>query len=225
MKTCPDCQLTVESGEDRCVLCGAVLEDDHQSLFRKNFPTDIVPIRKRKKINLFANIALFSSVTIIALCVLINVLTWQGVAWSIIVAGGLAVAWALIGLPIIGESNLNNMLITQMICLQLFLILIDLIFDYSGWSINYAYPFIYILVGLAVAIFVIIYRVNWRDYLMTLFVIAVLGVIPVLFLLFGWVTVPWPSYLAILFAVLCTLALLTFSSQKFGWELKKRFRI
>lgn len=195
------------------------------TLIRKYYPTDQTRVHKRKKLSFFTKLAFFSSLSIAAICVLINTLTWTGVAWSIVVAGGLAVGWALIGLPIIGESNLNHMLITQMICVQLFLILIDLLFSYSGWSINYAYPFIYILVGLTVAIFVIVYRVNWRDYLISLFMIAVLGVTPLLFLLFGWVTVPWPSYAAILFAVLCTVALITFSSQKFGWELKKRFHI
>ncbi len=225
MKKCLDCNLTVETTAGNCVLCGSPLRDDGKDIYTNKFPADDVRPEKRKKFSFIPKISLYVSFTVGSICLLINWLTWNGAPWSLVVIGGIVVAWALIGIPLLDETNLNYLLIFQMISLQLYLILIDLIFGNLGWSVNYVYPLLYIVIGIVVAIFVILNRVAWRDYLITLFIMMLLGLTPLLFILFGWVTIYWPSSSAVWFALFLTVGMIIFARKKFSLELKRRLHL
>jgi len=225
MKKCQQCNLLVNTNGLLCPLCGSELIPQDPSKAPLLYPVFSEPKRGKLKLNFVAKIFLFISIVATAVCILVNVLTWDGLPWSLIVFGGIITAWLLIGLPLMGQMNLNFMLIDQMIGVQLYVYLIDLVFGNKGWALNYVYPLLYIAVAITLVLFVIIYRMAWRDYLITLVVMALIGFYPLLLIAFGIVDVLWPSYTAILFACLMICGLLLFGWDKLKKEIRKRLNL
>jgi hypothetical protein len=203
-------------------LCGSELISQDQSEAPLIYPVFSKPKRGKLKLNFIAKIFLFVSIVSTTVCILVNALLWNGLPWSLIVFGGIITAWLLIGLPLMGQMNLNFMLIDQMIGVQLYVYLIDVVFGNKGWALNYVYPLLYIAVATTLVLFVIIYRMAWRDYLITLVVMSLIGFYPVLLIAFGIVDVLWPSYTAILFACLTICGLFIFGWDKLKKEIRKR---
>jgi predicted neutral ceramidase superfamily lipid hydrolase len=95
---------------------------------------------------------------------------------------------------------------------------------FPGWSLEYVYPLLYIAIAIVVAIFTIIYRMAWRDFLVTVMIMALYGLTPLIFISAGWVKVLWPSYAAILAAIFLSFGIAIFARDKFGKEFNKRMK-
>ncbi len=225
MKKCQQCDVQVNTHTDFCPLCNEPLivisEFDTPPLY------PVISEQKKKpgKLTFLAKVFLLVSIFTTATCLIVNLTVWRGVFWSLPVAGGIIVLWLLVGLPLRGGINLNYMLIAQMVGVQLYLLLIDSLFGAKGWAITYVNPFLYIAVAITISLFVVLYRVEWQNYLFTLVLMAAIGVCSFLNILFQWGRVPWPNMLAALTDVMIVFGLLIFAPDKLKKEIRKRLHL
>ncbi len=208
--------MWVNTNADFCPLCNEMLVVVDERESAPLYPVISEPKKEGRKLNFLAKIFLFVSILASITSLVVNIAVWNGVFWSLPVIGGIIIAWLLVGLPLMGGLNLNYMLISQMAGVQLYLILIDAVFGAKGWAVTYVNPFLYIAVAITISLFVILYRVEWRDYLITLVLMAVIGICPLLNILFQWANVLWPNMV---------FGLLVFSPDKLKKEIRKRLHL
>jgi len=225
MKKCLECNVWVNTNAIRCPLCGVGLNQLGQSDITPLYPSYSKGRHGKRKINFLAKLFVFISIAASLICLFVNALTWNGLPWSLVVVGGIIVSWLLVGLPLLKTMNLNFMLIDQMIGVQIYLFLIDRIFGNKGWSLNYVYPLLYVAVAIVIVLFVIIYRIAWHDYLITAVLMAAIGFYPLILIAFGNIDVLWPSYTAMMFAVLLICGLYIFGRDKLKKEIRKRMNL
>jgi len=222
MKYCEKCKLSVNSPVDHCPLCYANLarqSGEPEPLCYPDFSGEA------EKYNILFRILLFLSLTICVVCVTINLITFVNIWWCLVVVGNVVYMWAAIGTAVRRRSKIGYNILVQVICLALFLVLLDWFSGHKNWSLNYVVPFLFISATLSITVIIIVRRMALHEFLLYFILTAFLGFIPIILLVFRQVTVLWPSLVSALYSALSLVSLFIFADKATKNELKKRFHV
>lgn len=107
----------------------------------------------------------------------------------------------------------------------LFVIIIDSVFGFRGWSANYALPSGLMVVDVITVAFMFWNKRNWQSYIMIELMNILLSLIPLVLILFGFVTRPFISYLNVAIACVIFLGTLIIGDRRARSELRRRFHV
>lgn len=222
MKYCPRCQITVKEKLSRCPLCGATLTGDETGCVQ-SYPKTAAFFRNY---NFVLRLMVFLSVVAGAACLIINYLVPVGNAWSLLVVGGILYAWAATMFSIRKGYNSGFNILLQMITANLFVVIIDFLLGFQGWSLTYAIPCICTASNLGMTVMVILRHFNLTAFAIYLLFSGGIGlVLPLILWLTRTVSANWPSLICAGYALLILLATLIFADRKTKVELKKRLHL
>ena len=232
MKYCKKCALNVNTKQGNCPLCAAVLSDaedangqtEADDLAATAPEEDLYPANSEGiKYDLLFRVFLFLTILAITGSVLVNILTYNGILWSLLVAGGVGFAWAAIAYPIIVRKNIGHHIMVDAVCLCLFFIMAQIVTKTKGWSLDYVIPFQFIAATTIISLIILIKRMKWREYALYQFITIVLGLLPVISVIAGLVENIWPSIGSAFYSFITLLGMLIFADKKYRNELIKRF--
>jgi hypothetical protein len=221
MKYCKKCGVYVR-GSRSCPLCSSVLGKNAES----EDPSDYPYTKERpKESRILLRILLLLSAAGISICIFLNLLFWDGVLWSFIVAAATLLLWETCGLLIRGKKNIGLRIIGQMFTVLILLITTDAVTGWNRWSVEIAVPFVIILSTLVMTVILYVNRRKWREYMIYQFLITLNGFFPVLLYWFHLAEILWPAVVGASYSILTLAGMLLFANRQFKSELKKRFHI
>ncbi len=194
MRTCARCKINVTDPSSVCPLCKSVLIDFDGAETQYAYPPAEIDI---KKYHFMKRLLIFLSVAAGAASLVINFLLYDGFLWSLITLAGILYLWAVISHSVANHINIASKILVQSFLGSLFIVLIDYLVGYRGWSVNYVIPSIFSAADVAVIIVILINRMDWRNYLLYQFVIALLGFVPLVLYLINISSNP-------VFVIICT---------------------
>lgn len=226
MKNCPECKIKVGGPETYCPLCGSKLvvmgkEECEEALY----PDFSKPVKPRSKFPPLAKIFAFISLAAVFICGLIDTLISHQLTWSLYVIGGIAAAWVSVGIHLLTDINLNYKLLIDLCALSLYLMLIDRLTGWHGWSVDYVIPILYIGVMITVVVLAIIFREFWREYILSLVAVCVLGIGPLLIFFNSESPMRYLCFAAALMALVLLAGVLYFAGGKVFSEWKRRMNL
>lgn len=223
MNRCVKCGVHILDKTEVCPLCHCVVEDEGAEPAKEYYPD----IRlKGKKIELVVRIVLFLSIVVGALSIIINVTHQNGMWWCVIVIGGLAYL-QLIMLFLIENQHAGYLskIIIGTACGIAYIVLIDYLFGFTRWSLNYAVPAALLAIDIMTVVLMVVNIRSWQSYLsLQLFMIVCSG-IGILLFLAGVVTKPVMSYVVFGISCMLFLATLIIGGRRASNELKRRFHV
>ena len=226
MRSCPECHVLVPGPDTLCPLCGAVLKqesgNDEEELLYPDFSQ---PIKPRSRFPMLAKIFAFISLITILICGFLNLILSHELSWSLYVIGGIIGAWTSVGLHLLTDVNLNYKLLCDLCSLSLYLILIDWLTGWSGWSVDYVIPILYIGIMITTVILAIIFREFWREYILSLVAVCVLGLGPLLIFFSGESPIRYLCLAAALMAGVLLIGLFFFTGSKLFSEWRRRMNL
>ena len=226
MKNCPECKIQVGGPEIFCPLCGAeLLPDEKNENEEALYPDFSRPVKPRSKFPPLAKVFAFISLAAVFICGLIDVLISHQLTWSLYVIGGIAAAWVSVGTHLLTDMNLNNKLLIDLCALSFYLVLIDRLTGWHGWSIDYVIPILYIGVMITVVILAIIFREFWREYILSLVAVCVLGIGPLLIFFNSESPMRYLCFASALMALVLLAGVLYFAGGKVFSEWKRRMNL
>ncbi len=221
MSKCIKCNIEILDPGEKCPLCNAVLERSGETR-KAMYPNARKSVRRFRMLE---NIVLFASIVVMAGLILANYLATPFVSWTIIIGLLLLYANVTLRLAILGQSGymMKTML---MIFLGLAILLdIDALTGQNGWAVNYVLPAGAMLVDLVLLVLIIVNRYNWQSYLVLELVQILWSLALFLLILFGVITHPTVSAVAIALSVLLFLGTLIIGDRPAREELKRRFHL
>ena len=226
MKKCPECKILVGGPAKTCPLCGTALKpSDVPGGEEPLYPDFSLRTKRRERFPFLAKLFAFISLVVIIVCGVINLLTEGKLSWSLYVIGAIAAAWCSVGLHLLTRVNLNFKLLADLCALSGYLMLIDWLTGWNRWSVNYVLPLLYIGIMITVFILALVFRMYWREYIHSLIVISLLGIIPLLFFLNGEPPTRFLNLAAALLAGVLLIGLLFFAGGKMFSEWRRRLNI
>lgn len=222
MKTCRECQIQVKGQWTTCPLCHTSLKTPDKSVLEESSFLD-VPLRynRKKAIQSFIRVSILM-VVLYFIIQLIRPFNFFGLEYILF---GIFTTWTVIAILIQKHKNLAK----AIVYLLLFISLVCLYFDYTngwtGWSITFAIPILSTSSLLAIFIGIQSIDLDIKDYILYLQLVALFGIVPLLFLIMDWVQHPLPSLISVILSIVMFIGVLMNYRSLLIRELQKRMHL
>ncbi len=227
-------ELSICSYEDELVICfasGFQNQNVERNFFRllKKFDinSEILTDRYPEKQPIYQGLKFFkwfsfSCIAAVVACFMINYIVSPKLAWSFFVAGGALSMWITLAVGFFKRHNLLKNGIWQMLIISLACIIWDVSTGWHGWSVDYVMPCVYMIVQISMVIITRIQKLPVEEYMIYYILAGILGLFPVIILLFHTSQFPVFSVLCGGISFLWLVALLIFKGKDFFVELYKK---
>lgn len=138
---------------------------------------------------------------------------------------GLFITWTLGIIFVRKRRNLAKVITYYLLLISLATIYFDYLFGWRGWSITFVVPIINMSALLAIFIAMQVINLKVQDYVLYLQLVALFGLIPLLFLIMNWVGHPLPSLLSVILSIIMFIGVLIRYRKLLIRELQKRMHI
>lgn len=221
MKHCNHCKVNIVQDREKCILCGNFVSSISDEKADEIFP-DIPPTFES---HMVLKIMLFISITTIVISFVIDMIFPSFINWPLLMVFGLISIW--LGLFVIFQKryNIHKKIIWQVVIVSLLSLFWDWNTGWQGWSITYVMPTIFISAMVLMYVTGKIMRLSVRSYIIYALIDGVLGIVPALFILFGWVRVRYPSIISVGVSIIFLSAIFIFKGNDIKDELNKKMHI
>ncbi len=220
MKYCNNCNVEVAGKRKVCPLCqGRLTGDKYQD---EVFPRISFIYKEHSK---FFKMMLLISIIAAAVTVAVNILLPQKGAWSLFVLGGLGSVWASIVTSINKRKNIPKNIVYQVITISVIVFIWDILTGWRGWSINYVIPFVCVFAMISMATITKVRKLHIEDYILYIIIDGLFGIIPVIFIIFGFLDVLYPSLICIVTSVISLSAIIIFEDKRLMAEIRRRMHV
>jgi hypothetical protein len=221
MQYCNHCKIYIKNKRERCTLCENILPDSNDYKDSKTFPI-ISPFYES---HLVIKILVFISIAAIVISFAINIIFPATVNWPLLVIFGLLSIW--LGLIVILRRgyHMPKKIVWQVFIISLLSIFWDWKIGWKGWSLNYVIPITCVSAMIIMYITAKILRLGSQDYITYALIDGFLGIVPILFIVFNWVNVIYPSIISIATSIISIAAIFIFQGEDIKLELNKRMHI
>ena len=145
---------------------------------------------------------------------------------SLKVCGGAFSMWLALAVAFFKRYNLLKNAMWQLVTVTILCALWDKLTGWRGWSVNWVFPVVSIVIMISMIIISKIYYRHPKQYMIYFVMAAGYGfILPLIFILTGLVTLPIPSVVSIVFSFLTLTALVIFKGREFREEMEKTFHI
>lgn len=223
MAKCNHCNINLQYTNNTCPLCNREIidiKDNNQN--ERLYPRYNRINEDRLKVNIVKRMYVFLSISVVLICMLINILVWQGVAWSLCVASLIGYGWILIDHTVISKKSIGSKVLVQFFGLALMFLIVDSLDGKVYWAMNYALEFLCVIALIVASIFSFKRNDEAIDYLHSQIALMAISIIPVILFFVGVINVGW-SVVAVVFTIIVSiLAMLLFHSKQYKEEMKMR---
>ena len=220
MLHCKACHTDIAGNHERCPLCGGSLAGEAEE--HRSYPViPPNPNRTRRLIQIISLAAVAAAVASVAINILIPTRVW----WSLFAAFGLLCGWLWAVVGLVKKAKLLNNIVWELVLISALAFVWDWLTGWRGWSVEYVFPSVCTGAMLAVIILSRVLRMPDRDYLIYLVLCAILGIIPVIFLLLGIPKMMIPSVLCVAVSLIVIAMLLIFYWKPMYREITKKLHL
>lgn len=223
MRRCKKCNVEILDETAVCPLCKSVLEETPEAGGMEVGYPDVKQTVRR--LNFVVRLYSFLAIVTEAVLIIINYLTYHGLWWSAITGISILYFYITLKYSIQKNSGYRSVMWVQVIGAVFFMIAVDNIVGYRGWSVNYAMPGAILLLDVTIMVLMLVNMVNWQSYLVMQICTVVVSVAGLVLWYFEVITRPLPSIIAASVSACLLLATLIFGDRKAKAELKRRFHV
>jgi hypothetical protein len=210
MQSCDHCNITLKGNYKVCPLCGGIVQAEEKKNEEEVFPfTPTI----YQEFNIFIRIMILLSLSAVIISFAVNVIFTRESRWSFLVAASILCMWISMFFIIRKKNNIPKTIVWQVGVIGILSVLWDFSMGWRGWSIDYDIPSVCVGAMIVMAIAAKILKIGVRDLIVYLFVDAVFGLIPILFVLFGGLNILFPSVICVAASAISLAALILFEGD------------
>lgn len=232
MNKCVKCKIDVLDDAVMCPLCHRVLEQEgnenkevdganHGS--RSVIYPDVEPAMR--KLRMAIRIAVFASVLVEGIALLLNYLIDFDVKWSLVIGAALAYGCFTLIYSAEKKKSLQRKIVMQTILGLVLIVLIDVFLGFYGWSLTFGLPSAILLVDIGIFVLMLADSAYWQNYIIAqiwIFVFSVLCAIPIFI---GKVGFPLLGIISVVASAIFLAGTIVIGDKQAENEIKRRFHI
>ena len=167
----------------------------------------------------------FTCTAAVVVCWMLNYLLTPGTWWAGYVTAGVFCTWLLIMVGFRKRKNPLKNGMWQLTIVSAGAVLWDIFTGWLGWSADFVIPLAALVTLLSMVIVSVVCRMEAAEYLFYLVQAGAFGLIPIVLLAAGVVSVPYPSVICAGVSLLFLVGLVIFKGREFVREIQKEFRV
>ena len=225
---CEECKVEMSCKTNFCPLCHKNLDTSEEAKLQikkleRAFP--VRPYNRPMATTPFNKIYLILSLNVIVISIIANILFNPDYYWSLLVVALVLYVYFFVRYTVLSYGPLHRKIFGQAIALSAIFILIQRVFDSYLWIYEYVLPAIVFVSVSIIGIYIIVNINIARKYIFTLFILAIIGMVPLIIVLIIRNKIIWPSIVTALTcgSILFTIIIL---ARKTLWaEIKRIFHL
>ena len=222
MQYCNHCNVNIRNPKEQCPLCGNKLAPLEDELERK----EIFPfIPSYLKSHLTLRILILISIILVVFSFSLYIIFPTKMNWPLLLTFGLVSIWLDLYFLVQKRFHIPKKIMWQVLILSLLSIFWDWKIGWIGWSITYVIPILCLVAMIIMYSIAIIMKLSTRDYITYVFIDALFGIVPIIFVLFNLVEVIYPSIISIAISVIFLAAIFILQGRSIISELDKRMHM
>ena len=179
---------------------------------------------QKQQMNLFESFT-FLCIVLAVVCNLIDYLLDSHIGWAWFVTAGAFCTWLMVSVAYVKRRNLLKNEMWQLVIAAVAGVLWDVFTGWRGWSVDYLLPLASLAVICSMWVITAVQKLEVAEYMIYLLEAGAFGgVIPVILLAAGVVTVLYPSLICICVSFLMLVWLFLFKRKDMVREMQKKFR-
>ncbi|MGI6679279.1 MAG: DUF6320 domain-containing protein [Dehalobacterium sp.] len=175
--------------------------------------------------HLVIRMLIFMTIVAIVVSFTVYMMVPSDINWPILVLLGLMSMWLSIILVLRKRANITKNIMWLVTLVSVLSVLWDWRIGWSGWSLDYVIPVICVSANIAMYVSAKVMKLSARDYIIYFLLGGLFGVVPVLFILFNWLNVLYPSIICVSVNIIFLSAIAIFQGENIKSELSKRMHI
>lgn len=221
MQYCEHCKVSIRGNHSICPLCGGMIGQPDRK------EEDVFPVIPTiyQEFHLFIRIMILVSITAVIISFAVNAIFTRNSRWSILVAAAVLCMWVSLFFIIRKKNNIPKTIIWQVELIGVLSVLWDYSMGWRGWSIDYVIPSICVIAMIVMAIAAKILKIGDSECILYLLIDVIFGFVPIIFLVFGWLKVTFPSIICVAVSAISLSALIIFEGYNMKSELNKKMHI
>ena len=225
MKYCKRCKIQTSDEQLSCPLCYNELEKINDENITSFYPKRKEDEKLKHSEYFLTKLFTVISICIVATCIFINVLTFTGSVWSLLIAACVVYLWILIAHTIISKSSVFEKIMYQIIGLTAVLTSTDVISGGGDWLINFVVPSLSITLTL-VLVMISFCSSKRNRYALSFFLIYLLLIIvPIVTLAFKIVRFKLIMQINLFILILVIIGTLIFGGKTIKNEISRKFHL
>ncbi|WP_353095949.1 DUF6320 domain-containing protein [Tissierella praeacuta] len=222
MKYCSYCKVNIRENLEKCILCGNTLPESNDTNKKDEIFPKIPPFYES---HLVIKIMLFISIITVVLSFAINILFPSNVNWPILLVFGLLSMWLGLIAVLQKRYHISKKIMRQVAIISLLSIFWDWKIGWIGWSLDYVIPISCMAAMIIMYVTAKILKLSIRDYITYSLIDGVFGIIPILFILLGWIKNIYPTIICIALSLISLSSIFIFHGKDIKVEMNKRMHI
>lgn len=222
MKYCTHCKVHIRENREKCTLCGNILPDIDSAHMKEEIFPKISPYYES---HLAIKIMAFISIAAVVVSFAINMLFPSNINWPLLVVFGLLSMWLGLIAIVQRRYHIPKKIVRQVAIISLLAIFWDWKTGWRGWSLDYIIPITSMAAMIVMYVIAKIMNLSIRDYITYTLIDGLFGIIPILFMLFGWINVIYPTIICVALSIISLSAIFIFHGKDIKVELDKRMHI
>lgn len=221
MRRCPECSVAIEGDWRQCPLCAAPAVGE---AVPSPLPTVPLTFSRRRLLK----ILFLTSLAVIAASLAAQLLLGHGPeGFGLLRSGWLGVTamWLVVLMAVRKRRNVAKGTVYLVVLIGLVCVYWDYLTGWRAWSLTYAVPIVCASSIAALLITVRAMRLEAAEHILYSGLAAVLGLAPIGFLAFGWVTYPLPSAVCGALSILALVVLQLARGREVRLELARRLHL
>lgn len=231
MSYCKKCNVYISTKSDFCPLCHRkIIKNENDNLQAvQTFPTYEEPLRK--KINYSQLIVDILAPVGIFVTLLVNLLTFTGILWSIIDIVAIIYVWGLALWVFTKDVGIGVKIVLNAVGINLILITINLFgfnlatLPHELWSVTYALPAVILVCMLVNQVIHFSKKYGIRQFLISQFSLCCISIAVFVIALSGVTSMILPSFVLFSFALITLMVVSIFGGNMIVKELVKKFHV
>lgn len=220
MKYCNKCKVIIENDLQNCPLCKKKTLKRKETA-EKDFPSQNV-INEDTNYRII-KVLIFLFIALIGTNIVLNLTFSFKMVWAPYFIIVLFYAYLLIKIAMKSYRNIGTIVLINVYMLSIMGFILDMFLGYSSWSINYLIPFVVLAGIVALTIFIMVKPTNLIEYFIYMLIIASFGIILLILMWCGIVTVKLPSIITAFISLLSIIGMFIFGDNSAKNEFIKRF--
>lgn len=222
MQYCSHCRVNIRGNKNECPLCWNTLQPDSSSIEQDEIFPAIPPAYES---HLAIRIMVFISIVAVVASFAIYLIFPSDINWPLIAVFGLLSMWLSLIVVIRKRHNIPKSIMWQVTLASALSVFWDWETGWRGWSLDYVIPVACVTAMLVMYVTARIMKLSVRDYITYALLDCIFGIIPVLFILFDWINISYPSTICISISIIFLAAIFIFHGEDIRKELDKRMHI
>ena len=221
MRRCAECSVVIEGAWTHCPLCAAPAVGEATP---SPLPTVPLTFSRRRLLK----VLFLTSITVIAASLAAQLLLGhRPEGFGVLRSGWLGVTamWLVVLMAVRKRRDVAKGTIYLVVLIGLVCVYWDYLTGWRAWSLTYALPIVCASSIAALLITVTAMRFEATEHLLYSGLAAVLGLAPIVFLAFGWVTYPLPSAVCGALSILALVLLQLARGREVRLELARRLHL